>query len=81
MHGDVRWDLVAQGLGCHADHVDKIEDLEPAVHEARSYQGPSLVCIETSHEANLAVPEDMVARFFEVYSGPSPVAADAGTVG
>jgi hypothetical protein len=37
---------------------------------AREHDGPSLVCLRTDHDANLAVPEEMMARFFEVYSGP-----------
>jgi acetolactate synthase-1/2/3 large subunit len=28
------------------------------------------VCVRSDHKANLAVPEEMLARFFEVYSGP-----------
>ena len=32
--------------------------------------GPSVVCLRTSHEANLAVSPDMMSRFFEVYPGP-----------
>lgn len=68
--GEVRWDLVAQGLGCHAEYVERIEDLEAALRRAREHEGPSLVCIRTDHDANLAVPQDMLARFFEVYSGP-----------
>lgn len=30
-----------------------------------------LVCVRTDHDANLAVPQEMMARFFEVYSGPA----------
>ena len=68
--GDVRWDVVAQGLGCHGEFVDRIEDLEPALRRALAYDGPSLVCVKTDHDANLAVPAAMISRFFEVYSGP-----------
>jgi acetolactate synthase-1/2/3 large subunit len=71
--GEIRWDLVAQGLGCHSEYVDRIEDLEPALRRAQAHDGPSLICLRTDHDANLAVPEDMMARFFEVYSGPVPV--------
>jgi acetolactate synthase-1/2/3 large subunit len=71
--GEIRWDLVAQGLGCHSEYVEEIEDLEPALRRAQEHDGPSLVCLRTDHDANLAVPEDMMARFFEVYSGPVPV--------
>ena len=70
--GEIRWDLVAQGLGCHSEYVDRIEDLEPALRRAKQHDGPSLVCLRTDHDANLAVPEEMMARFFEVYSGPVP---------
>jgi acetolactate synthase-1/2/3 large subunit len=69
--GEIRWDLVATGLGCHGEYVDRIEDLEPALHRARDHAGPSLVCVRSDHDANLAVPDEMVARFFEVYSGPA----------
>jgi acetolactate synthase-1/2/3 large subunit len=81
--GEIRWDQVAAGLGCHSEHVDKIEDLDAALGRARAADGPSLVCVRSDHDANLAVPEGMVARFFEVYSGPveeeagAPVATPA----
>jgi acetolactate synthase-1/2/3 large subunit len=70
VQGEIRWDLVAQGLGCHGEYVDRIEDLEPALCRAREHDGPSLICLRTDHDANLAVPEYMLARFFEVYAGP-----------
>jgi acetolactate synthase-1/2/3 large subunit len=70
--GEIRWDLVAQGLGCHGEYVDRIEDLEPALRRAREHDGPSLVCLRTDHDANLAIPEDMMTRFSEVYTGPAP---------
>ena len=73
--GTIRWDLVGEGLGCHSEYVDRIEDLEPALRRAQEHDGPSLVCLRTDHDANLAIPQDMMARFFEVYSGP-PVAVE-----
>jgi hypothetical protein len=30
-----------------------------------------LVCLRTDHAASLAIPAEMLARFFEVYSGPA----------
>jgi len=36
---------------------------------AREHDGPSLVCLRTDHDANLAVPAEMTSRFFEVYFG------------
>lgn len=69
--GEIRWDIVAQGLGCHGQYVDRIEDLEPALRSAREHAGPSLVCLRTDHDANLALPAELIGRFFEVYQGPA----------
>lgn len=73
--GEIRWDIVAQGLGCHGELVERIEDLDAALRRAQATAGPSLVCIRSDHDANLAVPQEMMARFFEVYSGPVEQAA------
>jgi acetolactate synthase-1/2/3 large subunit len=70
--GEIRWDKVADGLGCHAEFVEQLDELQPALEACRETDGPSLICIRSDHDANLAVPEQMVARFFEVYSGPLP---------
>jgi acetolactate synthase-1/2/3 large subunit len=67
--GEIRWDLVAQGLGCHGEYVERIEDLDAALGRARGHDGPSLVCVRSNHDANLSVPKEMFARFFEVYNG------------
>ena len=69
--GEVRWDKVAEGLGCHGEYVDSIEALPAALARAKAHAGPALVCVRTNKEANLAVPESGIARFFEVYFGPS----------
>jgi acetolactate synthase-1/2/3 large subunit len=69
--GTVRWDVVAQGLGCHGEYVEQIEDVAPALERARNASGPAVVCLRTSSEANLAIPAEMLARFFEVYQGPT----------
>ncbi|HLH13350.1 MAG TPA: thiamine pyrophosphate-binding protein [Solirubrobacteraceae bacterium] len=74
--GDIRWDLIAQGVGCHGEYVERLEDLEPALRRAREHDGPSLVCVRSDHDANLAVPGEMVARFVEVYAGPTASAAE-----
>jgi len=68
--GEIRWDLVAQGLGCSAEYVDHIDALDAALRRAQATDGPSLVCIRSDHDANLAIPQDLMARFTEVYSGP-----------
>jgi acetolactate synthase-1/2/3 large subunit len=69
--GDIRWDVVAHGLGCQGEYVEHIEDLDGALDRARRYDGPSVICVRTDHGANLAVPAEMLARFFEVYNGPA----------
>ena len=69
--GVVDWAKVAEGLGCHGETVDAIAGLAPALERARAHSGPSLVCVRTSVEANLAVPATISGRFFEVYYGPN----------
>lgn len=75
--GEIRWDLVAEGLGCHGEYVTRIEELGDALERAREDARPSLVCVRSDHGANLNVPADMLARFFEVYNGPAERATDA----
>ncbi|MCC6849229.1 MAG: thiamine pyrophosphate-binding protein [Deltaproteobacteria bacterium] len=67
--GDVRWDTVGEGLGCRPAYVDRLEDLAPALAAARSAASPTVVCLRTARDANLALPPDMMTRFFEVYQG------------
>lgn len=69
--GEVRWDKVAEGLGCHGEFVDSMEALPAALARCKAHAGPALACVRTSKEANLAIPESGIARFFEVYFGPS----------
>ena len=68
--GTVRWDKVAEGLGCYAEYVEKLEDLESALKHARDAAGPAVVCVKTDREANLAAPQEFLMRFVEVYQGP-----------
>ncbi len=67
--GPIRWDTVAQGLGCHGEYVDKAADIKAALERARRHDGPALVCVKTSVEANLSVPAELNAKFLEVYYG------------
>jgi acetolactate synthase-1/2/3 large subunit len=68
--GEVRWDVVAQGLGCQGAFVERLEELEPALERARAEAGPSVVCLRTDRDANLSTPGDPLMRFIEVYQGP-----------
>jgi acetolactate synthase-1/2/3 large subunit len=70
--GEVRWDRLAEGLGCNGFYVDAMSDLERALTAARAASGPALVCVRTDREANMAVPLTTIRRFGEVYQGPSP---------
>jgi acetolactate synthase-1/2/3 large subunit len=70
--GEVRWDIVAEGLGCMGFYVEEAEHLGPALAEAKAYEGPSVVCVRTSRDANLALPGEALQRFVEVYQGPLP---------
>jgi acetolactate synthase-1/2/3 large subunit len=68
--GTIRWDRVAEGLGCHGEYVDKIDELEPALRRAKAAKGPAVVCLRTSRDANLMIPKELMMRFVEVYQGP-----------
>jgi acetolactate synthase I/II/III large subunit len=68
--GTVRWDRVGEGLGCHGEYAERIEDVEPALRRAKHAPGPAVVCLHTDREANLAIPQELLMRFVEVYQGP-----------
>jgi acetolactate synthase-1/2/3 large subunit len=68
--GTVRWDRVAEGLGCHGEYAERIEEVEPALQRAKAAKGPAVVCLKTDREANLALPQELLLRFVEVYQGP-----------
>jgi thiamine pyrophosphate-dependent acetolactate synthase large subunit-like protein len=67
--GRVRWDRVAEGLGCVGLLVEREEELEQALAKAKGSGAPAVVCVQTSRDANLAVPPDPLRRFVEVYQG------------
>lgn len=68
--GTVRWDRVGEGLGCRGEYVDREEDLEPAFGRAKAGKGPAVVCVKTCRDSNLAVSQDLLVKFIEVYRGP-----------
>jgi acetolactate synthase I/II/III large subunit len=67
--GTVRWDRVADGLGCRGSFVERLADLEPALVHARDGRDPAVVCVRTDRGANLATPQELIMRFVEVYQG------------
>jgi len=68
--GTIRWDRTAEGLGCHGEYVEQLDELSPALARARAAKGPAVVCIRSDRDANLAMPPEMLSRFVEVYQGP-----------
>ena len=66
---EVRWDHLAMALGCHGEYVDSLTDLGPALARAKAADKPGVVCLKTSLQANLAIPQEIMMRFFEVYVG------------
>ena len=68
--GAVRWDVVGEGLGCRGVYVDALDQLEPALQSARLAPGPTVVCLKTDREANLALPADLMWRNGLIYPGP-----------
>jgi acetolactate synthase-1/2/3 large subunit len=43
--GDARYDLAAAGLGCHGEHVERVEDIAPAVERALASGLPACIDI------------------------------------
>jgi acetolactate synthase-1/2/3 large subunit len=63
----VRWDKVAEGIGCFGQYVDTIDDLKGSLERARDQALPAVVCVKTDKQANLIPPEFQL--FMEVYEG------------
>jgi acetolactate synthase-1/2/3 large subunit len=68
--GTVRWDVVAQGLGCTGLYAETLADVDAALAKAKSASGPVVVCVRTDRTANLSVAPEPALRFAEVYQGP-----------
>jgi len=64
----VRWDKIAEAIGCHGEYVEKLDDLEGALLRARESALPAVVCVKTDRQCNLIPPA--ADRFMEVYEGP-----------
>lgn len=69
--GEVRWDRVAEGLGCQGFYAAARDDLETALTSARASDAPVVICVRTDRDANLSFPAELLQRFGEVYQGPS----------
>jgi thiamine pyrophosphate-dependent acetolactate synthase large subunit-like protein len=69
--GSIRWDKMAEGLGCAGFFVESMSDLETTLAAAQATPGPALICVRTDRTANMSVPMSVGKRFGEVYQGPS----------
>jgi acetolactate synthase-1/2/3 large subunit len=56
LHPGVRYDLVAQALGCFGEKVDTLEELGPALERASASGQPALIQVMVQPAANLAPP-------------------------
>jgi len=70
--GEIRWDRIAEGLGCHGEYVDRIDHLGPALARTRETDRPAVICLRTDREANREIPRPMAARWKEIQAGPQP---------
>jgi acetolactate synthase-1/2/3 large subunit len=69
--GPIRWDTVAEGLGCRGIYVETLSDLGVALTVAKLGDGPTLIHARTNADANtFSLPPDLKTRFLEVYLGP-----------
>jgi acetolactate synthase-1/2/3 large subunit len=68
--GEVRWDKVAEGLGCGAAYVERLGVLPAALAAAKAASGPFVICLRTSRDANLLSPPVIGMRFVEVSPAP-----------
>lgn len=69
--GPIRWDKVADGLGCRGIYAETVEELAQALTEAKQGDGPTLIQARTDADANtFTLPPDLKTRFLEVYLGP-----------
>lgn len=68
--GETRWDLIGEGMGCHGEYVDTIENLGPAIERARASGRPAVICVKSDRDANRSIPPAMSSRWAEVQAGP-----------
>ncbi len=53
---EARYDLVAQGFGCHGELVNTLDDLRPALERAIASERPALVQVMVDPMANMSPP-------------------------
>jgi acetolactate synthase-1/2/3 large subunit len=73
--GPTRYDLAAAGFGCHAEHVEKPEDLAPALERAFASGRPACINVMTDGSVVSPVTVAMVGE-----SRPAPSTAGRETI-
>lgn len=69
--GPIRWDKIAEGMGCHGVFVETLPELISALTRAKQGDCPTLIQVKTDADANtFSLPPDLKTRFLEVYLGP-----------
>lgn len=69
--GLIRWDKMAEGLGCAGFYAETMAELETEIANARSNSKPAVICVKTDRAANIALPASVGLRFHEGYQGHS----------
>ncbi len=54
---DVRYDLVAQAMGCHGERVERPQEIRPALERAVASGRPAVLDVVIDAQANLAPPD------------------------
>lgn len=67
-----RYDLAAAGLGCHAEHVERPEELGPALQRALASQRPACVNVMTDPSVIAPITQMMVASASPKAQGDEP---------
>jgi len=53
---NVSYDVVAKGLGCHGERVERMEDLEPALDRSLASGKPAVIHVQVDRELNTKPP-------------------------
>jgi thiamine pyrophosphate-dependent acetolactate synthase large subunit-like protein/acetyl esterase/lipase len=57
----IRYDLMAQAMGGHGEHVERLEDVQPAIQRAFASGKPAVVQVVTDPDANHKFPHPFAA--------------------
>jgi acetolactate synthase-1/2/3 large subunit len=60
--GYLHYELIGLAFGCHAEHVERQADLEPALARAFDAKGPAVVNVQIDRAAGAAIKREPLAR-------------------